>query len=171
MDPTNILAAIHITGRGDSALDPDAPGLSLAVTEHARDRSPASVEALRACVRDGARLHEFHLTPLPPAAMYVLSAVENSVQRAVDAFCASCFAVTDAAGVRHEAQFAGGAHGGKRQSGTYARAAFAWYERWAEACGFDAPVEMGAVALKRAEVSPRDVGFYWPLAGVRRLMR
>lgn len=170
IDPTSILTVIHITGRGDPALDRDAEGLALAVTDHARDRSPESLAALRACVAGVRKPVEFHLTPLPPAAMYNLSGDAPARQRALDAFRASCFAVTDAEGVRHEAKLSGGAHGGKRASGTYAQTPFDWYERWASACGVEAIVEAGAVALARAEVSPEDVGFWWPLVGVRRLM-
>lgn len=170
IDPTSILTILHITGRGDPALDRDAEGLALAVTEHARDRSPESLAALRALASGVRKPVEFHLTPLPPAAMYNLSGDAPPRQRALDAFRASCFAVTDSDGVRHEAKLAGGAHAGKRAAGTYAQTPFDWYERWAATCGAEAVIEAGAVALARAEVSPEDVGFYWPLVGVRRLM-
>ncbi len=171
IDPTCILTTVHITGRGDLAFDADAEGFSLAVTEHARNRDSASLAALRSFAPGPRKPVEFHLTPLSPSAMYNLSAVEALSQRCVDAFRASCFAVTDASGVRHEAKIAGGAHGGKRTAGTYAQAPWDWYERWAAECGMVAIVEAGAVALARAEVSEEDVGFYYPLPGARRLMR
>lgn len=171
IDPTNILTTFHITGRGDPAFDADAEGFTAAVSAHARDRDEASADALRGFVAGARKPVEFHLTPLSPAAMYNLGAVPAISQRCVDAFRASCFAVTDAHGGRHEAKLAGGAHGGKRAAGTYAQTPWEWYERWAAECGAGAIVEAGAVALARAEVSPDDVGFYWPLAGVQRLMR
>lgn len=171
IDPTNILTVVHVGGRGDPALDRAHPELSAAVTAHARARDAASVEALCACVRSPeVRPHKFHLTPLLPAASFNLAAVDDPRQRAISAFRASCFAVTDSAGVRHEAKLSGGAHGGRREVGTYVQAPFDWFERWATACGLDAVVEAGAVALRRAEVGPEDSDFYWPLDGVRRLM-
>ena len=170
IDPTSILAVAHVGGRGDPALDRECPDLSRAVADHARSRSAESLAALRACARDGRRPVEFLLTPLPPAAMFNLSAVEDERQRALQAFRAACFAVVDRDGVRHEAKLSGGAHAGRRESGTYAQAPFDWFERWARDCGLEAVVEAGAVALRRAEVSPDDADFYWPLAGVRRLM-
>jgi len=169
-DPTTLLTVIHVGGRGDPALDRESADLSAAVSAHARDRSPESLDALRACVRPGRRAVEFVLTPLPPAAMFNLSAVEDDRQRSLQAFRASCFAVVDGDGVRHEPKLSAGSHGGRREVGTYAQAPFEWFERWATACGLEAIVEAGAVALRRAEVSPDDVGFYWPLGGVRRLM-
>jgi len=169
-DPTSILAVVHVGGRGDPALDRESPDLSAAVTAHARDRDAASLDALRLCAKTGRRAHEFHLTPLPPAAMFNLTALEDDRQRALAAFRAACFAVVDGDGVRHEAKLSSGAHGGRREVGTYTQAPFEWFERWSTACGLEAIVEAGAVALRRAEVSPEDVGFYWPLAGVRRLM-
>lgn len=171
IEPTSILTTVHLTGRGDPAFDADAEGFALAVTEHARNRDADSLDALRGFTAGARKPVEFHLTPLSPAAMYNLGAVGAISQRCIDAFRASCFAVTDRDGVRHEAKLAGGAHGGKRQTGTYTQTPFEWFERWAAECGMDAIVEAGAVALARAEVSPEDVGFYWPLAGVRRLMR
>ncbi len=170
LDPTSILPVVHVGGRGDPALDREHPDLSAAVSAHARTRDAASLDALRACAKPGRKPVEFHLTPLPPAAMFNLTAVEDDRQRALAAFRASCFAVVDRDGVRHEAKLAGGAHGGRREAGTYAQAPWEWFERWATACGLDAIVEAGAVALRRAEVGPEDEGFYWPLGGVRRLM-
>jgi len=171
IDPTSILTTVHLTGRGDLAFDAEAEGFSLAVTEHARNRDAASLDALRAFAPGPRRPVEFHLTPLSPSAMYNLGGVAVYSQRCIDAFRASCFAVTDRDGVRHEAKIAGGAHGGKRAAGTYAQAPWEWFERWAAECGMEAIVEAGSVALARAEVSSEDAGFYWPLAGVRRLMR
>jgi hypothetical protein len=171
IDPTCILPIIHIGGRGDPALDREHPGLSEAVTLHARTRDAASLDALRACAHEGRRPVEFHLTPLSPSAMFNLSAVQDDRQRALSAFLAACFTVVDRDGVRHEAKLSPGAHGGRREAGTYPTAPWPWFERWARDCGMDAIVEAGAVALRRAEVGPDDEGFYWPLGGVPRLMR
>lgn len=173
IDPTSILETVHITGRGDPAFaaGADAEGFTLAVAEHSRTRDAASLAALVAFAEGERKPVRFHLTPLSPAAMYNLGAVGALSQRCIDAFRASCFAVTDHTGTRHDAKLAGGAHGGKRQAGTYTQTPFDWFERWAAACGMEAILEAGAVALARAEVSPEDVGFYWPLAGARRLMR
>lgn len=170
MDPTSILAVIHVGGRGDPALDREHPDLSRLVTEHARSRDAASLAGLRACAIDGRKPVEFLLTPLPPAALFNLVAIDDLRQRALQAFRASCFTVVDRDGERHEAKLSGGAHGGKREVGTYTQAPFEWFERWARECGLEAIVEAGAVALRRAEVSPEDADFYWPLDGVRRLM-
>lgn len=169
IDSTAILTTVHLTGRGDPAFDTDtdSEGFALAVSEHARNRDAASLDALCAFATGQRRPVRFELTPLSPSAMYNLTAVGASSQRAIDAFRASCFAVVDRAGVRHEAKVASA----KRAAGTYALTPWEWWERWAAECGMDAIVEVGAVALARAEVSPEDAGFYWPLAGVRRLMR
>ena len=168
IDPTGTITIVQVTGRGDPALDIENPALSEAVTLHARSRSAVTLDALRACVQPGRRLHEFRVIPPSPAAHAFLASLGNDSDRYVLAFRALCVGVLDAEGREHAPKITAGAGG--KADGSFPLAPYSWYAQWHAARGMDAVREVGAVGYCRGGVGPEETDFYWPLAGVPRLM-
>ena len=156
---TGILTAVQVMDPGDPAFNRALPNAQELLLTYARTRSPADREALSALVRPGKTPAQFELSPLPFAALLYAQEASSPMAQQDRAFRASCFAVVDAAGVRHEAKLvtASGAE--------FPLASAAWSAEVAKLCGANAVREMGAVALRRAEVTADAVDPYWPLRG------
>ena len=158
-DTTQTLVAVRVTDPGDPAYDKRHPRAQELVMQYARARDAASLAALDEITVPGKRAVRFELAPLDFAAVLFATSAQSPMEAQDRAFRCSCVAYTDAAGLRHEAKMitAGGAD--------FPVAATTWSSEVARAFGVNAIREMGALALRRAEVTAEVVDPYWPLRG------
>ena len=98
-------------------------------------------------------------TPLDFAAVLFAQSAQSPMEAQDRAFRCSCVAYVDAAGMRHEAKMI------TAQGADFPVAATTWSSEVARAFGVNAIREMGALALRRAEVTAEVVDPYWPLRG------
>lgn len=162
-DQTSVLVAVRVRDPGDPAINRDHPGVQLAVAEYDRSRSPAALAKLRACTHPGRTLVEFHLSPLEMDAVAFATEGTNPVQgveRYIRAFALSCFLVIDGAERIVPEKISAG-----EMPQITRKAVGVLAKRY----GMNAIVEMGALALRRAEVTPGTVDPYSRLAGAPRL--
>lgn len=160
---TGTLTAVQVMDPGDPAIDRSHPAAQELLMNYARTRSPAAREALAPLVIPGRHLALFELAPLNFAALLHAQEAPSALAQQDRAFRSSCLAVTDAAGVRHEAKLVTAA------GADFPIAATSWSAEVAKLCGANAIREMGAVALRRAEVTADAADPYWPLPGASRL--
>lgn len=160
---TGTLTAVQVMDPGDPAIDRNHPNAQELLMAYARTRSPAAREALAPLVIPGKRLALFELSPLGFAALLHAQEAPSALAQQDRAFRTSCLAVTDAAGVRHEAKLV------TASGADFPVASTAWSAEVAKLCGANAIREMGALALRRAEVTADAVDPYWPLPGASRL--
>lgn len=163
IDPTGILVTVCLRDPGDPAINREHPGAQLAVSEHDRSRSSASLDALRACAHPGRTLREFHLSPLTmDGVVFATEGTDpNGVERAVRAFQCACFLiVADGERITAEMLTSRDTPQSKRE----------WVNRIAQRFGVNAIKELGALALRRAEVTSEVVDPYSRLPGAPRLM-
>ncbi len=163
LDLTSVLPVVCVREPGDPALDREAAGIQLAVAEYNRDRTPAQLDALRKCALPGAKLREFHLSPLTMDG--VVFATEGTdptgTERLVRAFQCSCFLIVDETGERIGAEM--------MTSRETPQSTRAWVSKMAQRFGINAVREVGALALRRAEVTPEAADPYSRLPGAPRL--
>jgi len=163
LDLTSVLPAVCVREPGDPALNREAAGVQLAVSEYDRNRSTEALDALRKCVLPGAKLREFHLSPLTMDG--IVFATEGTdplgTERLVRAFQCSCFLIVDEAGERLTAEMMT-----NRETPQSTRA---WVSKMSAKFGVNAVREMGALALRRAEVTPEAADPYSRLPGAPRL--
>lgn len=161
-DLTSTLVAALVRDPGDPAIDRAHPKAQLAVSEYDRSRSPAALEALRACLLPGRTLREFHLSPLTLDGLsWATEGTDpNGLERAVRAFQCSCFLIVDG-GERLTAEMIA-----NRETPQASRA---WVEKIVRRFGANAVRELGALALRRAEVTADAVDPFSRLVGAPRL--
>jgi len=161
-DQTSTLIAALVRDPGDPAIDKAHPKAQLAVSEYDRSRSPAALAALRECVLPGRTLREFHLSPLTLDGLsWATEGTDpNGLERAVRAFACSCFLIV-ADGERVTAEMIA-----NRETPQASRA---WVEKVVRRFGANAVRELGALALRRAEVTADAVDPFSRLPGAPRL--
>jgi len=167
-DPNDILVAAQACDPGDPAFDRTNPDTARALTSYLRSRSREDLDALIATCRPGAKPWLYELSPLSiDALMWASEGTDRNVfARLERAFRCSVFAIVDPQGHRIVAPLASD---GKR-AGSIAEADKGWTETVVRkhARGINVVKELGALALRRAEVGPETADPYWPLAGAPR---
>lgn len=167
-DPNAVLEAIQVCDPGDPALARQHADAQRLLTAYLRTRSPADREALVALSGAGPKPWRFELTPLSIDALAWCNegTERNAFTRLERAFRCSVLAVVGPDGKRHEAALASDG----RRAGGVAEAEKGWSDFVARKLGrgVNAIREMGALALRRAEVTDAAADPYWPMAGAPR---
>lgn len=166
-DPNAVLVAVQACDPGDPALPRDHKDAQRLLTAYLKTRLPADLEALLAICGSGAKPWRFEVSPLSIDALAWCyeGTAGNSFTRLERAFRCAVLAVIDPDGHRHEATLASD---GKR--GGVTEAEKGWSEHVARKLGRGVNVirEMGALALRRAEVTDAAADPYWPMVGAPR---
>ncbi len=167
-DPNAVLVAVQACDPGDPALPRAHADAQRLLTAYLRTRAPADLDALLALCGTGPKPWLYELTPLSIDALAWCSegTDRNAFVRVERAFRCSVLAVVDPDGHRHAAPLASD---GKR-AGSVVEAEKGWAETVARKLGRGVNVikEMGALALRRAEVTDAAADPYWPLVGAPR---
>lgn len=158
-DPSQLLIAAQVRDPADPAVNRKHPDAQRALIEYDRTRSPAALAALARCALPGRKLRQFHLSPMTTEG--VVFATEGTdprgLLRCLRAFQCAVFLIVDEQGQRHEADML--VSSGTRQ------ATREWVDRMAARFGQGAVREMGALALRRAEVTSETADPYEFLPG------
>lgn len=166
-DPNSVLLAVQACDPGDPALPRTHADAQRLLSAYLKTRAPADMLALVELCGSGPKPWTYELTPLSIDALAWCSegTDRNTFVRLERAFRCSVLAVIDPDGHRHAAPLASD---GKR--GGIVEAEKGWTETVARKLGRGVNVikEMGALALRRAEVTDAAADPYWPLVGAPR---
>lgn len=158
-DPSRKLLVVRCCDPGDPAFNRQHPRAQELVLRYLRKRDNDSREALSEILHPGKVPVVFELAPLDFAAVMFASEASTELAKQDRAFRCACVGYTDASGVRHTAPMI------TAPGSDFACAATTWSNDVARSFGANAIREIGAVALRRAEVTAEAVDPYWPLRG------
>lgn len=166
-DPNAVLVAVQACDPGDPALPRTNADAQRLLSAYLKTRAPADLDALVALCGSGPQPWRYELSPLSIEALTWCSegTDRNAFTRVERAFRCAVLAVIDPDGHRHEAPLASDG-----RKGGIAEAEKAWSDTVARKLGRGVNVikEMGALALRRAEVTDAAADPYWPLVGAPR---
>lgn len=166
-DPNALLVAVQACDPGDPAIPRTHADSQRLLSAYLKTRAPADLEALVALCGAGPQPWRYELSPLSiNALVYVCERTSDNIFARVErAFRCSCLAIVDPTGHRIEAPLARTGRGGE-----WAEADPGWSDTVARKLGRGVNVirEMGALALRRAEVTDAASDPYWPMAGAPR---
>lgn len=160
-DPSRLLIAVCVREPIDPAFNPKHPAFQERVRAYDASRSPAALALLLECVHPGAKPVRFHLSPLDVNGLMFATEGTDAAgfARYLRAFEVSCFEIED------EAEPGGRLVAEMLSRGDTPQATREWSGRMVRRYGANAIREMGALALRRAEVTSRTADPYARLSG------
>lgn len=165
---TDVLTCIQVLDPGDPAIDRASPGVQKAISDYIRTRSPAALEELLKHCHSGQKPWRYQLSPLSVEALVWCSegTAANRLAALERAFRCACFEAIDPQDRRHRAPM----HTDGTARNTFPEAKPEWTAKVTRELGRGLNVvrELGAVALRRAEVTDEVSDPYGLLPGAPR---
>lgn len=160
-DPSRLLVAVRVREPIDPAFNPKHPKYQELVRAYDASRSPAALEALMACVHPDQKPVRFHLSPLDVNGVIFATEGTDAVGflRYLRAFEVSCFEIED------DDEPGGRIVADMLSRGETPQATREHSNRMVKRYGANAVREMGALALRRAEVTSKTADPYVRLSG------